>query len=168
MEGHREPRLPLLEQVLEAPVAVRRRAETGELPHGPELGAVALGEEAPGVWEGARGGQLLVDVGQGGRDLPGSAGAIGGVEDEPGDGDGMRVDAFGAEALVVSLGVDTFKGDPISFFTLEIGDFPKIGARIAAPGLPTVFAMEGGYAVAEIGVNAVGVLQGFEAASATG
>ena len=78
------------------------------------------------------------------------------------------VDAFGAEALVVSLGVDTFKGDPISFFTLEIGDFPKIGARIAAPGLPTVFAMEGGYAVAEIGVNAVGVLQGFEAASATG
>lgn len=71
--------------------------------------------------------------------------------------------AFGAEALVVSLGVDTFKGDPISFFKLEVEDFPKIGARIATLGLPTVFVMEGGYAVAEIGVNAVGVLQGFEA-----
>lgn len=74
---------------------------------------------------------------------------------------------FGAEAIVVSLGVDTFKGDPISFFRLEIEDFPKIGARISGLGLPTVFVMEGGYAVAEIGVNAVGVLQGFEAAGET-
>ncbi len=69
---------------------------------------------------------------------------------------------FGAEALVISLGVDTYKGDPISFFRLDIEHFPKLGARLAALGLPTVFVMEGGYAVAEIGVNAVGVLQGFE------
>jgi acetoin utilization deacetylase AcuC-like enzyme len=40
-----------------------------------------------------------------------------------------------------------------------------MGARIAALGLPTLFVMEGGYAVAEIGVNAVGVLTGFEAAA---
>ncbi len=70
---------------------------------------------------------------------------------------------FAPEVLVVSLGVDTFRGDPISQFTLETGDYPVIGARIAALGLPTVFVMEGGYAVEEIGVNAVGVLTGFEA-----
>jgi acetoin utilization deacetylase AcuC-like enzyme len=28
-------------------------------------------------------------------------------------------------------------------------------------GLPTLFVLEGGYAVAEIGVNAVNVLRGF-------
>ena len=33
-------------------------------------------------------------------------------------------------------------------------------ARFA--GLPTVFTFEGGYAVAEVGVNAVNVLQGFD------
>ena len=32
---------------------------------------------------------------------------------------------------------------------------------MSAAGLPTVFVFEGGYAVAEIGVNAVNVLEGF-------
>ena len=40
-------------------------------------------------------------------------------------------------------------------------DFPRIGARIAACRCPTLFVMEGGYAVEEIGVNAVNVLTGF-------
>ncbi len=75
-----------------------------------------------------------------------------------------RVAAFGADALVVSLGVDTFKGDPISSFRLESADFADYGARIARLGLPTLFVMEGGYAVAEIGVNVVNVLTGFEGA----
>jgi acetoin utilization deacetylase AcuC-like enzyme len=68
----------------------------------------------------------------------------------------------GAEALVVSLGVDTFRGDPIGFFALESEDFPRMGERIARLGRPALFVMEGGYAVAEIGLNTVGVLQGFE------
>lgn len=37
-----------------------------------------------------------------------------------------------------------------------------IGARIRTLGLPTLFVMEGGYAVDAIGRNAVGVLEGFE------
>jgi acetoin utilization deacetylase AcuC-like enzyme len=71
---------------------------------------------------------------------------------------------FRPEALVVSLGVDTWRGDPISRFRLESADYPVIGARIRALGLPTLFVMEGGYAVEAIGVNAVGVLEGFEGA----
>jgi acetoin utilization deacetylase AcuC-like enzyme len=72
------------------------------------------------------------------------------------------VSAFKPEVLVVSLGVDTFEKDPISHFKLTSPDYPKIGARIAELGLPTLFVMEGGYAVEEIGINAVGVLTGFE------
>jgi acetoin utilization deacetylase AcuC-like enzyme len=68
---------------------------------------------------------------------------------------------FGAEALVVSLGVDTFAGDPISGFGLRSADYLRVGEDLATAGLPTVFVFEGGYAVEEIGVNAVNVLDGF-------
>ncbi|MEC9431906.1 MAG: histone deacetylase family protein [Pseudomonadota bacterium] len=74
--------------------------------------------------------------------------------------------AFGAEALVVSLGTDAFKDDPISFFRLESADFADAGRRIGRLGLPTVFAMEGGYAIEAVGINAVNVLQGFEEGAA--
>src|SRR5678816_908102 len=40
VEGHREPVLPGLEQVLVAGVRVGRGSEARELAHGPELGAV--------------------------------------------------------------------------------------------------------------------------------
>jgi acetoin utilization deacetylase AcuC-like enzyme len=73
-----------------------------------------------------------------------------------------RIADYGPDALVISLGVDTFEGDPISKFRLRSEDYLKVGARIAALGRPTLFVMEGGYAVAEIGVNAVNVLMGFE------
>jgi len=70
--------------------------------------------------------------------------------------------ALAPDVVVVSLGVDTFERDPISRFKLVTADYPRIGARIAKLGRPTLFVMEGGYAVEEIGVNAVGVLTGFE------
>ena len=69
---------------------------------------------------------------------------------------------FRPDALIVSLGVDTFHGDPISAFRLDTPDYPRIGARLRKANLPTLFVMEGGYAVEAIGLNAVGVLTGFE------
>ncbi len=72
-----------------------------------------------------------------------------------------RIGEYGAEALVVSLGVDTFEGDPISKFRLTEADFPPIGARIAALRLPTVFVMEGGYAIEALGRNVASVLEGY-------
>ena len=71
-----------------------------------------------------------------------------------------RVGEFGADALVVSLGVDTFEHDPISSFTLRSDDFRTTGARIGSVGLPTTYCMEGGYAVEEIGINTANVLAG--------
>ncbi|MGF1446720.1 MAG: histone deacetylase family protein [Pikeienuella sp.] len=75
-----------------------------------------------------------------------------------------RIGSFGPDALVVSLGVDTYKNDPISFFKLESDDFRSYGGDIARLGLPTLFVMEGGYAIEEIGVNTVNVLEGFSGA----
>jgi len=70
---------------------------------------------------------------------------------------------FAPDALVVSLGVDTFERDPISGFKLATGHYPLIGSRLAGLGLPTVLVQEGGYAVAEIGANVAGVLGAFAA-----
>ena len=72
-----------------------------------------------------------------------------------------RIAGHAPQALVVSLGVDMFEGDPISQFKLRSDDFPRLGARIAALGLPTVLVQEGGYAVAEIGDNVAAVLAAF-------
>jgi acetoin utilization deacetylase AcuC-like enzyme len=77
-----------------------------------------------------------------------------------------RIRDFRADALVVSLGVDTFVEDPISFFRLQSADFFSYGRMIGAGALPTLFVLEGGYAVGEIGVNVVNVLTGFEDAHA--
>jgi acetoin utilization deacetylase AcuC-like enzyme len=73
-----------------------------------------------------------------------------------------RIAAFRADALIVSLGVDTFMQDPISSFRLCSEDFRTYGQMIGACSLPTLFVLEGGYAVREIGVNVVNVLSGFE------
>ncbi len=73
--------------------------------------------------------------------------------------------AFAAQAVVVAIGVDTFEGDPISGFKLRSADYLDIGRDIrhALGDLPVVWTFEGGYAVDEIGVNLVNVLEGFEA-----
>ncbi len=72
-----------------------------------------------------------------------------------------HIAVFKADALVVSLGLDTFEGDPISGFRLKSDDYLRVGEALAAAALPTVFVFEGGYAVAEVGVNTVNVLEGF-------
>ncbi len=76
-----------------------------------------------------------------------------------------RIAAFGAEALVVSFGADTFTADPISFFKLTSDDFTRMGERLATADRPTVIVMEGGYAVSALGLNTVNLLQGFDGAA---
>ena len=73
-----------------------------------------------------------------------------------------KIKQFGADALVVSLGLDTFEDDPISTFALQSDDYLTLGARLNQLGLPTVFILEGGYAAKELGINASNVLGGFD------
>ncbi|MEJ2016495.1 MAG: histone deacetylase family protein [Limibacillus sp.] len=75
-----------------------------------------------------------------------------------------RISRYAPDALIVSLGVDTYKEDPISFFKLDSDDYLTYGERIGKLGLPTLFCFEGGYAVQQVGINAVNVLEGFEQA----
>jgi acetoin utilization deacetylase AcuC-like enzyme len=76
-----------------------------------------------------------------------------------------RIAEFRPDALVVSLGADTYGGDPISRFRFLSEDFLALGGAIARLGLPTLFVMEGGYAVDALGVNVVNLLTGFEQAA---
>ncbi|MEY4747864.1 MAG: hypothetical protein RIQ60_78 [Pseudomonadota bacterium] len=69
---------------------------------------------------------------------------------------------YDPEVLIVSLGVDTYAGDPISHFGLQRPDFHALGARLAAFGRPTLLVQEGGYATAAIGHNVRAVLDGFD------
>ena len=73
-----------------------------------------------------------------------------------------KIAAFAPDALVVSLGVDTFEKDPISGFKLRHDDYLRMGEAIARLGCPTLFVLEGGYAIDDIGINVVNVLGGFE------
>lgn len=66
------------------------------------------------------------------------------------------------DAVVVSLGLDTFEGDPISKFSLLSEDFIKIGRDLHTMNTPTIFVLEGGYAVKELGTNVTNVIDGFE------
>jgi len=62
-----------------------------------------------------------------------------------------RIVAFEADYLVVSLGTDTFRGDPLGTFLLEVESFGRMGKLIKELGIPTLIVQEGGYNVTELG-----------------
>jgi acetoin utilization deacetylase AcuC-like enzyme len=64
------------------------------------------------------------------------------------------VASFAPDAVVVSLGLDTFIGDPICDLSLTPDGFEACGAMVRELGLPTVVLQEGGYATDELGENA--------------
>jgi acetoin utilization deacetylase AcuC-like enzyme len=76
-----------------------------------------------------------------------------------------RIAAFAPDYLLVSLGVDTYVDDPIGGLAVGADGFAPIGSRIAQLGAPTVFIMEGGYAIAQLGLNVASVLTGFDGAT---
>ncbi|HIJ65586.1 MAG TPA: histone deacetylase family protein [Candidatus Hydrogenedentes bacterium] len=61
------------------------------------------------------------------------------------------VAAHAADFLIVSLGTDTFIGDPLGTFTLSTESYGKIAGRAAKLGLPTLVVQEGGYNLDAIG-----------------
>jgi len=73
-----------------------------------------------------------------------------------------HIRSYAPQYLVISLGVDTFENDPISFFKLTTPDYLTTGELIGSLDLPTLFVLEGGYDIDEVGLNAVNVLKGFE------
>lgn len=72
-----------------------------------------------------------------------------------------RVRDFGPDLLLVSLGLDTYEGEPLGRFGLARQDYPMLGARLGALGLPALFVLEGGYDIAALGPNVASVMRGF-------
>lgn len=72
-----------------------------------------------------------------------------------------RIKRFAPDVLVVSLGVDTAEGDPISLFRLQMDDFSRLGEQIKGLAVPTLLVMEGGYATGRMGQLVVKVLEAF-------
>ncbi|MDO3378555.1 histone deacetylase family protein [Geoalkalibacter halelectricus] len=75
-----------------------------------------------------------------------------------------RIGRFRPTYLVVSLGLDTAKGDPTGTWSLAARDFERVGRAVGALRLPTLVVQEGGYRNRVIGINArnffVGLWQG--------
>jgi acetoin utilization deacetylase AcuC-like enzyme len=64
-----------------------------------------------------------------------------------------RVDSFGADTLIIALGLDAFEGDPFAGLSITTVGFARIAAACAELNLPAVIVQEGGYLCPELGDN---------------
>jgi acetoin utilization deacetylase AcuC-like enzyme len=70
-----------------------------------------------------------------------------------------EVRAWGADAIVVSLGLDAAAADPESPLRVSAAGYFAVGGRIAALG-PAVLVQEGGYDLSSLGALAVAAIEG--------
>ena len=75
---------------------------------------------------------------------------------------GMQAVAdWGADTLVLALGLDAFEGDPFAGLAVTTAGFAQIGRAVAGMRLPVLIVQEGGYLCPELGDNLEAVLRGF-------
>ena len=83
-----------------------------------------------------------------------------------------RIGRFEPAFLVLSLGLDTARGDPTGTWPHLAADFRTIGRMIGDAGYATVVVQEGGYRVRTLGTNASnffsGLVEGAETARRAG
>ncbi len=75
-----------------------------------------------------------------------------------------RISAFGADVLIVALGLDAHINDPFKGFAVTTPGFAQIAAKIAALRLPSVIVQEGGYLSDDLGANLTSFLNGWQSA----
>ena len=66
----------------------------------------------------------------------------------------------GSQALVLALGFDTYRDDPISVLRFDFSTYRAIGQRLRHLGLPLVIVQEGGYMVEALGPGLAALLDG--------
>lgn len=71
-----------------------------------------------------------------------------------------RIRSFGADAIVVALGLDAHVNDPFQGLAVSTPGFARITARIRATGLPVLLVQEGGYLSPDLGANLTSALEG--------
>lgn len=84
------------------------------------------------------------------------------------DGALTAISTFTPDLIVVSLGFDTFRGDPGGDAALDRADYHEMGRAIADVGVPVLAILEGGYSVSELGDNVGAWLSGAMNASTVG
>lgn len=67
---------------------------------------------------------------------------------------------FRPRALVLALGFDTYRDDPISVLRLDFDAYRAVGSLLRGLGLPLVVVQEGGYLVEAIGPGLAAFLEG--------
>lgn len=72
-----------------------------------------------------------------------------------------HLDAFDPGAVVVALGLDAHKDDPLAGLALETEDFVRIGERLGQLDTPVVLVQEGGYPTDSLGPNLAAFFTGF-------
>ncbi|MGV8984700.1 MAG: histone deacetylase family protein [Cypionkella sp.] len=73
-----------------------------------------------------------------------------------------RIAAFGADVVVVALGLDAHENDPFKGFAVTTPGFAAIAGAIARMGLSTVIVQEGGYLSEDLGANLTSFLSGYQ------
>ena len=73
-----------------------------------------------------------------------------------------RIAAFGADVLVLALGLDAHVNDPFKGFAVTTPGFARIASAIAALGLPCAIVQEGGYLSPDLGANLTSFLAGYQ------
>jgi acetoin utilization deacetylase AcuC-like enzyme len=72
------------------------------------------------------------------------------------------IEAFDPATVVVSLGLDAAREDPIGSLALSPAAFARMGRTVAELGRPTLVLQEGGYATERLGELAVSFLAGLD------
>ncbi|MGS4947067.1 histone deacetylase family protein [Meridianimarinicoccus sp. RP-17] len=77
-----------------------------------------------------------------------------------------RIDAFGADVVVVALGLDAHVDDPFQGLAVTTDGFRSMAAAIAGLGRPLLMVQEGGYVSDALGDNLTAFLSGVEEGAA--
>ena len=72
-----------------------------------------------------------------------------------------KLTLWGADTLVIALGLDAYVGDPFAGLGVTTPGFAQIGAMLAGLNLPTTLIQEGGYLCPALGENLAAVLRPF-------
>lgn len=75
-----------------------------------------------------------------------------------------QVSNFGADVLVVALGLDASIDDPFQGLAITQNGFAAIGAAMARLNIPVLFVQEGGYLSDTLEINLTRVLAGYQEA----
>lgn len=71
-----------------------------------------------------------------------------------------KIDSFGPDVLILSLGLDIFEGDPLSDIGVSSSFFKEIAVTVSRLGVPVLGILEGGYDMSHLAVNGANFIEG--------